>query len=481
MSSLRRRVAQWLLPLLIGLLLVNAWDGQRTASQAVNRAYDRGLQASAQLIAERTYSTHGQVVVDIPYAALDVSNERVFYGVFWPDGEAITGYEDLPRPLPAGGDVAVSDAVYRDVPVRLVAMRKKLYDPEQNNASSVIVVVAETVDGRAALARDILLDGMRRQGLLVLVGLLLMWVIISRALRPMTLLGEAFARRREDDLTPVATDGIAAEVRPMIDAVNHHMQRIEAMLQARKRFVADAAHQLRTPLAVLRTQIDYGLRQHTPGEMRAAIEGVGQSVRHMQRLTDQLLSLSSAEAVNGLAREREPVDMVALVRDVAGELSLLAIERRIDLGFETGHDPVPLVWGHAALLREMVLNLLDNALRYTPSQGAVTARVTALSDMASAQGEGAAGRRGVCLCVTDTGPGIPSGERSKVFHRFYRILGGPRTEGSGLGLAIVREIVQAHAGRVSLENGEAACMAGGKEGACQGPGLTVRVTLPPAP
>ncbi len=460
MTSLRQRIARWLFSLLLGFLLLNAWFGQRNAGQAVNRAYDRGLMSSAHLIAERTYSTHGEVVVDLPYAALDVTNERVFYGVFWPDGEVITGYDDLPRLLPPGQDIVVSDTDYRGQPVRLVAMRKKLYDPDQMNASSVIVVVAETVDGRSALARDILIDDLWRQGLMALLGLLLMWVIITRALRPMTELGEAFARRREDDLTPVGTDGIPAEVRPLIDAVNHHMQRIEAMLQARKRFVADAAHQLRTPIAVLRTQIDYGLRQHTPGELREAFEGVDRSVRHMQRLTQQLLSLSSAEAINGLSREREQVDLAALVREVAGELSPLAIERRIDLGFEADGDAArgAPVWGHAALLREMASNLIDNALRYTQPGGSVTARVAVGPD--------------VCLLVSDTGPGIPPEERAKVFQRFYRILGGDRTEGSGLGLAIVREIVLSHGGQVSLEGGEGGR---GQEGAR---GLTVRVTLP---
>lgn len=453
MTSLRQRIARWLFSLLLGFLLLNAWFGQRNAGQAVNRAYDRGLMSSAHLIAERTYSTHGEVVVDLPYAALDVTNERVFYGVFWPDGEAITGYDDLPRLLPPGQDLVVSDADYRGQPVRLVAMRKKLYDPDQMNASSVIVVVAETVDGRSALARDILIDDLWRQGLMASLGLLLMWVIITRALRPMTELGEAFAHRREDDLTPVGTDGIPAEVRPLIDAVNHHMQRIEAMLQARKRFVADAAHQLRTPIAVLRTQIDYGLRQHTPGELREAFEGVDRSVRHMQRLTQQLLSLSSAEAVNGLARAREEIDLAALVREVAGELSPLAIERHIDLGFEDDGEAAGVpVWGHAALLREMASNLIDNALRYTQPGGTVTARVS--------------GGEAACLLVSDTGPGIPAEERAKVFQRFYRILGGDRTEGSGLGLAIVREIVLSHGGQVSLEAGES------------GRGLTVRVTLP---
>ena len=455
MISLRQRVARWLLPPLIGLLLLNAWYGQRSARDAVNKAYDRGLTASAQLIAERTYSSHGEVVVDLPYAALDVSNERVFYGVFWPDGEVITGYEDLPHPSPTNDAVVVRDATYRGEPVRLVMMRKPLYDPEQANATSVHVIVAETVDGRSSLAREIFVDGLRSQGLLLAVGLLLLWVVITRALQPMTRLGEAFARRRDEDLTPVESPGIPSEVKPLIDAVNHHMHRIEAMMQARKRFVADAAHQLRTPLVVLRTQVDYGLRQADPLESRAALEGVGHSVRHMHRLTDQLLSLSSAEAINGLARQRADVNLQALAQTVLMDLMPLALSRQIDLGFEpASSDPGP-VWGHEALLREMLSNLVDNALRYTELGGEVTVQLSVEPGA-------------VLLTVTDTGPGIPVEERAKVFHRFYRILGRARTDGSGLGLAIVREIVSAHAGQVSLHDGPG------------GVGLSVQVRLPVA-
>jgi len=465
MISLRQRVVRWLLPAVALLLLANAWYGQRNARETVNRAYDRGLVSSAHLIAERTYSNHGEVVVDLPYSALDVlgdgANERVFYGVYWPDGEVITGYEDLPRPPPSTQDTVISDGVYRGEAVRVIVVRKRLYDTEQLNASSVLVVVAETVDARQALSHELLLDGLRSQGLLVLVSVLVILVIITRAVQPLTRVGAAFVSRRDDDLTPVSTQGIPSEVRPLIDAVNHHMQRIEAMLQARKRFLADAAHQLRTPLAVLRTQIDYGLRQQDPAEMHRALEGLGHSVRHTQRLTNQLLSISSAEAINGLSRDRTQVDLVALARDVAFDLSPLAVARHIDLGFEADgmREAQHTVMGHEPSLREMCVNLLDNALRYTPAGGSVT--VALKPGAALSQGSST-----VSLSVIDTGPGIPLAERDKVFHRFYRILGHAQVEGSGLGLAIVREIAQAHAAQVVLADGP------------EGRGLCVTVTLP---
>ncbi|WP_211238114.1 sensor histidine kinase [Derxia gummosa] len=468
--SLRGRVARWLVPSMLALLLVNAWTAQRTARQTVDRAWDRGLVSSAHLIADRTYSQHGEVVVDLPYAALDIlgddSKERVFYGVFWPDGDAITGYDDLPRPAPSAAAQVSYDASYRGEPLRAVAMRKRLYDPEQRDASSVIVIVAETVEGRDEVARELFLDNLRSQGLLLAGGLLVIWLTLGTAFRPLTRLGAAFAARRDDDLTPVATAGIPSELAPLIVAVNHHMQRIGAMMLARRRFVADAAHQLRTPLAVLRTQIDYGLRQHDPAEMRRALDGLGHSVRHTQRLTNQLLALSRAEAVNGLSNERAPVDLTALARDVAADLSLLAIERGIDLGYDADAlDAAPrstrLVMGNEPMLRELVMNLVDNALRYTPRGGSVTVAVLPASLPAPAvDGAGAsplagaaAGAPALELRVTDTGPGIPPAERERVFHRFYRILRDGQGEGSGLGLAIVREIAQAHGSEAVLGDG----------------------------
>ncbi|WP_085317800.1 sensor histidine kinase [Derxia lacustris] len=454
--SLRGRVARWLLPSMLLLLLVNGWTAQRTARETVNRAYDRSLLSSAHLIADRSYSVHGEVVVDLPYAALDMlgdgANERVFYGVYWPDGEAITGYEDLPRPSPSTAPTATLDGDYRGEPVRVVTLRKRLYDPEQRNADSVLVVVAETTELRARVARELFIDSLRSQALLVGGGLIVIWLTLTTAFRPLTRLGDAFAQRRDDDLTPVATRGIPAEVAPLIVAVNHHMERIEAMVQARKRFLADAAHQLRTPLAVLRTQIDYGLRQHDPAEMRSALDGLGHSLRHTQRLTDQLLALSRAEAVNGLASERAPLDLVALAREVAAELSPIAVARGIDLGFDAealagAPTAARSVLGNAALLREMALNLVDNALRYTPRGGSVTVAVAPADTPADTPAA-------LLFSVTDTGPGIAPAERERVFHRFYRILRDGQGDGSGLGLAIVREICRAHGSDAVLDAGD---------------------------
>jgi two-component system sensor histidine kinase TctE len=273
------------------------------------------------------------------------------------------------------------------------------------------------------------------------------------AVQPIDNLGQAIRERPDDDLTPIDAVGVPHEVKPLVDAINLHMERIGAMLEARRRFITDAAHQLRTPLAVLNTQAEYALRQHTESEMRPAIEALHHSLGSAIRLTNQLLSLSRAEPINGLMAARQPVDIVAVARDMVVELLPLAERKGIDLGFEGGAAPL-VVTGHPVLLRELVANLVDNALRYTPAAGIVTVAVDLAPEAAST----------ARIRVIDNGPGIPAEFREQVFLRFFRLDGGDYT-GSGLGLSIVREIVLGHGGEIALAD-------------APGGGLLVEVRLP---
>jgi two-component system sensor histidine kinase TctE len=457
-SSLRRRVAIWLLPPLVLLLAVNAVLSYRAALEAANQAYDRSLWASIKSIGESSFVRNGEVVVDMPQSALEIfaegGQERVFYAVIGPDGTLLTGYPDMPVPpvVPADGVVKTMDAIYNGDAVRAGAMRKRLYDPAERGDDSILVLVAETTETRTELARNLFFDSLRRQLALVALGAVLVLAALGTAFRPLLRLRDTIRNRSEEDLTPVASEDVPSEIRPLIDAINHHVGRLSAMLEARKRFLADAAHQLRTPLTVLGTQAEYGLRQDDPEEMRRTLKGIVRSIGSARRLTNQMLSLSQAEAANGLIRERSRLDFADLVREVALQLSPLALRRQIDLAYE-GLRGGLMVEGNDAMLREMVANLIDNAIRYTPAGGQVTAIVERDSEEA-------------VVVIRDSGPGIAPNERGKVFQRFYRSLDQSETEGSGLGLAIVREICLAHAGRVSLADGPA------------GRGLSVTVRLP---
>lgn len=456
--SLRRRVAWWLLPPLVILMTINAFLSYRAALVAVNQAYDRSLSASIRAIAERTHSLEGAVEVDIPYSAFEVfeenAQERIFHAIVHPSGDTVTGYPDLRPPITpqAEGVIRIFDTVFRGEPVRLGALLKRLYDPALPGGDTVMIVFAETTGARTALAMDLFFDNLRRQLLLIGFGVLLVLLALGSAFKPLLQLRDTIRSRRDEDLTPVVAENVPSEVAPLIDAINHHMERLSALLVARRRFLADAAHQIRTPLAVLTTQAEVGQRQRSVDEMRGTFSSLLTTIRATRRLANQMLTLSRAEAVDGFFPDRSRLELGALVREAAIELAPLALKRDVDLAFEGGERPVPML-GNGPMLREMVANLIDNAIRYSPAGGLV---VIAL----------AAWRNEAIISITDQGPGIPEAERENVFKRFYRILGQGDTDGSGLGLAIVREICWAHGGRITLKDGDG------------GAGLCVEVELP---
>lgn len=458
--SLRRRIAAWMLPPLILLALVNAILSYQSARDAADVAYDRALVATMRAIAESTHSVNGDILVDIPASAFDnfehQATERIYYAVIGPGGAVLTGYGDLPRP-PKEADAfepLLSGSVYRGRTIRLGALAKRMYDPALGADDRVTVLFAETVDSRIALARELFVESLRRQLVLIAIGMAILYAALSTAFRPLIALRNAVRARSNDDLRPISDRDVPSEVRPLIDAINHQMQRLENMIAARRRFFADAAHQIRTPLAVISTQTEYGLRQQDAEELHATFRGLQGSVANARRLADQMLAMSRAEAVGGTLDEVAEVDLITLTKDVSLQLAPLALQRDIDLAFEDATGTAA-VRGNASLLRDLISNLIDNAIRYSGRGGHVL--ITVGGD-----------ERQIALTVRDDGPGIPEHERENVFKRFYRVLGGNDSTGSGLGLSIVREICWSHGGTITLGDG------------AEGKGLTVLVRLPRA-
>lgn len=456
--SLRKRVAWGLIPPMVILLLLNAFWFYKGAMDAANRAYDRSLTASLKSIAESIHSTGGVITVDIPYSALEIFEEgvqeRVYYAIIDSDGTRLTGYDDLPPPIQRDGveDPVIVDTIYREQWIRLAALSKRMYDPELVGGDTVTVLFAETTEARTRLAFSLFLDSLRPQLFLIAVGLFLVIMVLRSAFRPLLDLRDTIRQRNEEELTPVSPSNVPNELLPLIDAINYHMARLERLLKARRRFLADAAHQIRTPLTVLGTQAEYGQRQNDPEEMRRTFRSLADTIRSTRRMANQMLTLARAEPASGLVHEFTRVDFAELVCEVAGELAALALRKNIDLSFEGPSVPA-IVNGNATMLREMVSNVVDNALRHTPDNGHVSLGMAVTADA-------------VVLRIVDDGPGIPEAEREKVFHRFYRILGHGDSGGSGLGLAIVREICLAHRGHVRLGEGK------------DGRGLVAEITLP---
>jgi len=452
-KSLRGQLLALLVVPLLALLVVNSVMTYRVAIDTANEAYDRLLLASVKAIADRVTLSKGEVVVDIPYVALELfeSNikERIFYKVASPEGATITGYDDLPQPPhEAPHDRPIFfHGQYHGESLYQAALYKRLYDPMVN--AEVLIQVGETAESRDALSQRILYDGLVRQVLLIVLAAVLVWLGVQYMLRPLARLREDIAGRSATDVTPVADTGVQSEVRPLIEALNQHAGRIEAMVEARLKFITDAAHQVRTRLSILRTQVEYGQRLVDADSMRSVLAGAQANVEETSRFFTQLMVLAHAEANLTPPHERESVDLAALAHALALEWVGEARAKQMNLGFE-GPESGALVRGQPVLLRELTTNLLDNAIRYTHAGGNVTLRVIVESDA-------------IIMEVEDNGPGIAPGDRERVFERFHR---GTEGEGSGLGLAIAWEISQSHGATIELAS------------APGGDGLIARLTFP---
>ena len=457
-ESLRLQLLLWLLPPLLLLLSLNAWLSNRAAVATADMAFDRLLTASAEAIAEDVVYKDGELVVDLPYAALELleSNiqERIFYRVVAPDGQTVTGYDDLPlpkTPLSPDAESTLYTADYRGERIHLVALNKQLYGT--GITAPALILVAETGEAREALSRQIVVEGLARQSALIVAAAVFVWLGLVRGLQPLARLRRSVAQRSPSDLSPIDTSTVQAEVRPVIEALNQHTSRLERLLSSRQRLITDASHQMRTPLAEMRTQIEYSLRQDRPELAQQTLRDVLGDVDRLSRLMSQLLLQASSDPDGLAASRRDVVDVVELARQTALDHVDAARKKSIDLGFEEPAEPACVV-GNGLLLRELIANLIDNAILYGHAGGRVNVRVL-LAD-------------GVVIEVEDDGPGVAPDEREQVFKRFYRSPGAVAQgkPGSGLGLAIVRDIARVHRGRVELMT-----PAGGA-------GLRVRVLLP---
>jgi two-component system, OmpR family, sensor histidine kinase TctE len=439
--SLRAQLLWWLLVPLGVLCLAGAGAAYFTVRDAINVAYDKSLSAATLEISDRLRMVGTRPEVDLPPVALEmldtVDQDRVFYSVSWRSSQGdtfMTGYDDLPRPADAPtGRTIFYDAHYRGERIRVAALFTAM---PAHPPVVVVTQVAETVGGRTALIRTILVHALGQQLLLLLLGAALVWLGVTRGLAPLREVSAEVARRTASDLAPLPPHHGPEELSPLIDAVDQLMTRVRDAIALQRRFIANASHQLRTPLAVLRTQAESALREEEPAAMRHALARLRDHSQATSRLASQLLSLARAEPAVDLGGNVELVDVSALARETCATLVPEALARGADLGFEDGGHA--LIRAQPVLVRELIANLIDNALRYAP---AATITVGVGRDPA-----------GVLLSVEDDGPGIPREERSRVFERFYRVR-GTTGDGAGLGLAIVRQIAQRYGGSVTLGDG----------------------------
>jgi two-component system sensor histidine kinase TctE len=417
------------------------------ARSLADAPFDRALDDRTEALAQQVRLTAGRVVVTLPRATHEFlvaeDDDVMHFQVVGGGGRLIAGEADLPRPglydFPVPGVVRLRNADYRGQQMRIGYLNLDV--GEGPDVEPVLVQVAESLDKRTRLANEIIKGVIFPQFLILPVAVMLVWFGLSRGLAPLKSLQRRIRDREPDDLSPIDPRGAPEEITPLVDAFNDLLERLGHNVDAQKRFIADAAHQMKTPLAGLRTQSELALRERDPVELHRALEQIARSSQRAAHLVSQLLALARTENL-GQSTPLEPLDLQAFARGVVGDWVPTAIERGIDLGFE-GHEanggPARVVIaGDPMLLRELGNNLVDNALRYTPRGGTVTVRVTAAD-------------RHARLVVEDSGPGIPAAERELVFERFYRVL-GTGVDGSGLGLPIVREIADRHGATVEVED-----------------------------
>lgn len=437
-NSLFGEILDWLLAPLLFLWPISIIVTYQVAGSIANQPYDLALADSVRSLSRLLSLRDGRPVLDFPAAPRLLfrsdHDDVLYFQVLAVDGFVLlAGDEEIPRPgrlLKSAGE----EVRYRDELIHGEEVRVAWSIVELANGASVLVQLAETRNKRTALASSVVTGVLLPQFAIIPLAVLLVWVGLSRGIAPLSRLQGLIQSRRQTDLSPVPPGSVPEEVRPLIIAFNGMMGRLEENLQAQQRFIADAAHQMRTPLTGLKMQADLALHESDPVQLHRSLVRIAESADRAAHLINQLLALARAESSFEKLYVVEPVSLGGLVNEVALELYPYAQQKGIDLGAE-GDCGAMCVEGNPVLLRELVKNLVDNAIKYTPPQGRVTVR-------SCFDGQ-------AVLEVEDSGPGIPAADRQRVFERFYRVLGSG-ADGSGLGLPIVREIADLHRAEISL-------------------------------
>ncbi|AEF92619.1 integral membrane sensor signal transduction histidine kinase [Delftia sp. Cs1-4] len=462
--SLFGEILDWMLTPLLLLWPVSLALTWLVAQGLANKPFDRALEYNAQALAQLVMVQQGKVLFNLPQSASEIlradESDTVYFQVLGVKGEYLAGERDLPLPpesddppsgdlspggAPTGGAVQLRDAEFRGIDLRVAHVWVRMPLPDEPQA---LVQVAETREKRSVLATEIIKGVMLPQFVILPLAALLVWLALARGIKPLHRLEERIRARRPEDLSPINHKDVPLEVVPLVDSVNDLLGRLGDSLATQKRFLADAAHQLKTPLAGLRMQAELAQREGvSTEELRQSLAQIARSSIRATHTVNQLLALARAESAGvGRGLAMQPCNLVRIVTDVVRDCLPRAMDKHVDLGYDGAESSATGVWlqGNATLLTELVRNLVDNAINYTPSSssrpGMVTVRV-----LADPFGQV------LLLQVEDSGPGVPEAERDLVFQPFYRVLGS-EADGSGLGLPIVLEIARQHGAQVVLED-----------------------------
>jgi len=446
-SSLHRHLLLWLLLPQLVLWLAGAFFTYNLTARYANQAIDAALSTASRALARQVKPIGNGLFIDFPRAAQDIieadPDDRVYYMVSTPPGQFILGNHRLPAPPPIDAPVLGQPYFYdgdmgegsQRLEVRVAALYLS-YGEADAPPQTMLVQVARSRASREQLARRILVDTALPLSVVIALMSMIVWAGIRAGLAPLARMRALVEGRAPNDLAPLELESAPREVHALAKAINTLLAEVHESVSGQRRFISDAAHQLRTPLAGLKSQTELALNENTDTALRARLQRVHESATRSAHLVNQLLTLARAEPESAAAQGRVRVDLTRLASELAAEWVPRARATGIDLGFEgAGGAPVN-VEGNALLLREAVANLIDNAIRYTGRGASVTVRVRSLGPDAQIE-------------VEDDGPGIAPADRERVFERFARAT--LQGDGCGLGLAIVKEIAERHGGRVALE------------------------------
>ncbi|WP_144143526.1 sensor histidine kinase [Paraburkholderia sp. BCC1884] len=447
--SLRAGLLLWVLIPMTAFGLIAAWLTHANARHTANLLQDSALLATARVMAADVQWNGDNLVASISPGMIQIvgtdEGDQVFYRIEIAGGPVIAGTSAFPQ-THADRSPRWFDATVSDLPIRAVSLTRPMYD----DGKTIDLVVSV---GRTQISRDALVASLWGPQLAYILGsiavaMLLIYAGLTLELRPLSRLADSLAAHPPRSRARIDPIGLHAELHPLVAAFNACLDVIERQSVTQRRFIADAAHQIRTPLTLLGTQLQYARRQHSLDEVRETLLAMHHSNRAMVSLINQLLMLAQAEAAGYTALEKQPVDLRAVIAQAVEKLALVAQRRNIEL--TVSFDGALVVGGSEPLLAAVLSNLVDNAIRYAPQGTRVGVE---------AKHAGTA----VQIDVIDEGPGVPAELRERVFEPFFR---ASTEEGSGLGLAIAREIVWAHGGSIHLLDAPA------------GVGMVVNVVLP---
>lgn len=448
--SLKNQLFSWLLRLLLPLIFISAAAGYFLSSHYVNLAYDKSLYRTALALADQVSLEALGVQVNLPQVAKDLlefdEDDDIYFRILGPRGDLLATHTDLPLPqtYPKGDQSLYYNAILNGEKLRVAiyALPISTEMTPSNTQNNVYVMVGETLQKRVLMADEILLSMLLPQVLIILLVSGLLFFGIKRGLQPLDKLKTDLSQRNINDLSPINNNKVPTELRPLLNAFNDLLARVSGSISKEQRFIADAAHQLKTPLAGLKTQAELALREKEPSKVAHALSQINQASGNLAHMVNQLLILSKAEPDGATFLALAPVDLRLLAQEVTSDWVAAALQKNIDLGFEStgfsADSQAAMVNGNALLLRELMNNLIDNAIHYTTSGGNITAGLAK---------NGAT----VTFYVQDDGIGLSTENQALVFERFYRVL-GTQQEGCGLGLTIVQEIAERHGAKVTVSS-----------------------------